>query len=264
MSDSKETSASSDHVPVASFSEHLMELRKGLIRSLLACLVGWIIAYWKSADFFKVLIHPVQQAYAYFPQFSSQHVFLQTLEPIEVFMINLRLIFLVGILLASPVWIREIWVFASPGLKSHERGVVFWIFTAGMFFFLLGASGAYFFIIPVALRFLIQYNIGYHLLPRWSLGKYFDFLISFLLAFGCVCELPLIMAALSFFGLVPPTFYSSKRKIAILGIFILAAFLTPTGDPVTQTILAIPLLILFELGIQLSFLAFRHRKTMVG
>ena len=240
-------------------TEHLKELRKGLVHSLVAAALGVGLAFWKSDWLFTALLRPFHAAFFHFPQTGGQVQALQTLVPVEAFMINMKLATIAGVLLASPLILREIWVFAAPALKAHEKAGILMVFCLGLFFFLGGAAFGYFIIIPYALEFLIRYNLDYHFIPQWTLQGYFNFVVNFLLIFGCVFELPLILAGLVSVGIATPAFLSQKRKHAIIGIFILSAFIAPSADPITQTIVAVPLILLYEVGIWFSYLAVRDK-----
>ncbi len=240
-------------------TEHLKELRKGLVHSLVFTILGVGIAFWRSDFLFAVLLKPFQNALAKFPEMSSHVQTLQTLSPIEAFMINMKLATVMGLVLASPFLLREIWIFASPALKSNERFGILMVFCLGLFFFCGGLAFGYYLIVPLALQFLIHYNLDYHFLPQWTLQGYFDFVVNFLLIFGLVFELPLVLAALVSIGVATPAFLAHKRKHAIIAIFVLSAFIAPSADPVTQTIVAVPLIFLYEVGIWLSYLSFRKK-----
>jgi sec-independent protein translocase protein TatC len=241
-------------------TEHLTELRRGLVKSLIAAGIGVIAAFWKSDWLFAALVGPFRAVLSKFPEMSGQVHTLQTLAPIEAFMINMKLATIAGMALASPFILREIWVFASPALKSNERFGLLMVFFLGLFFFSGGVAFGYFLVVPLALQFLVHYNLDYHFLPQWTLQGYFSFVLNFLLIFGLVFELPLILAALVSIGVATPAFLAQKRKHAIVGIFILSAFIAPSADPITQTIVAVPLVFLYEVGILLSYLAIRKRS----
>jgi sec-independent protein translocase protein TatC len=243
-------------------TEHLGELRQGLLKSTVFVFLGMVLAFWKSDILFEVLLKPFRDSLAYFPEFGAQVHTLQTLTPIEAFMINMKLAAIAGLVLASPFVLWQIWGFVAPALKPHERGGILMVFLLGLFFFLGGLAFGYFIIIPIAMRFLIRYNLDYHFIPQWTLQGYFGFVMNFLLVFGCVFELPLILAGLVTVGIATPAFLSQKRKHAIVGIFILAFFIAPSADPVTQTIVAVPLVVLYEIGILLSRLAFSRKNRV--
>ncbi len=240
-------------------TDHLLELRDGLIHSLIAAGIGVGLAFWRSDWLFAILLRPFRVSLAKFPEMAARVQTLQTLSPIEAFMINMKLATVVGLVLASPFILREIWVFASPALKSNERSGILMVFCLGLFFFCGGLAFGYFVVIPLALQFLIHYNLDYHFLPQWTLQGYFNFVVNFILIFGLVFELPLVLAGLVAIGVATPAYLAHMRKPAIVGIFVLAAFIAPSADPVTQTIVAVPLMVLYEIGIWLSHLAVRKK-----
>src|SRR5258708_22149917 len=137
-------------------TEHLTDLRKGIGRSLVMVVIGLVVAFWKSALLFEILLFPFKTALAKFPELGNQVHTLQTLAPIEAFMINMKLATVAGFLLASPFILREIWFFASPALKSNERSAILMVFCLGLFFFAWGVAFGYFVVIPLALNFLIR------------------------------------------------------------------------------------------------------------
>ena len=237
--------------------DHLAELRQRLLRCLAYAGVGMALAFWKSGLVFEAVLRPFQRVQEKFPDFASQVRSLQTLTPIEAFMTVMKISALMGLVLASPLVLREIWAFSSPALKPNERGAILGVFALGLFFFAGGVAFGYFIIIPMALQFLVQYNLDYHFIPQWTLQGYFGFVVNFLFLFGVLFELPLVLAALVGIGVATPAFLSQKRKHAIVSIFILAAFVAPSADPVSQILVAVPLILLYEIGIWLSYLAVR-------
>jgi sec-independent protein translocase protein TatC len=243
------------------FFDHLKELRQMLVQSLIAITLGVCLAFWKSALLFQILEEPYRRTLAHFPQAETQVSALKTLVPIEAFMINMKLATAAGIVLASPFILWRIWVFVVPALKPSERVAILMVLTLGLGFFMGGVCFSYFLVIPMALQFLLQYNLDYQLIPLWTLQGYFDFTLNFSLVFGILFELPLVLAGLAGIGIATPQFLSQKRKHAILAIFILAAIVAPSADPVTQTIVAVPLILLYEVGIWLSWLVVKRKKN---
>ncbi len=242
------------------FFDHLVELRKGLIHSLVYTTLGIGLAFWKSGLLFNVLLHPLQRVMENFPLASLQVGGLQTLVPVEAFMINMKLATAAGLILASPFILWEAWNFISPALKFKERGAILMVFCLGLIFFTAGAAFSYFLVIPMALHFLVQYNLEYHFIPRWTLQGYFNFTVNFTLIFGLIFEFPLVLAALAAIGIVTPEFMAQKRRMAVMGIFILAVALAPSADPITMLVVAMPMVVLYELGIGMSRLVFFRRK----
>lgn len=244
------------------FFDHLMELRQILVQSLVAITLGVGMAFWQSSLLFKILQEPFLRALNHFPQSVSQVGALRTLVPIEAFMINMKLATGAGVVLVSPFLIWRIWVFVAPALKPSERVGILAALTLGLFFFFGGICFSYFLVIPLALEFLLRYNLDFQFIPQWTLQGYFDFALNFSLVFGLLFELPLVLAALAAVGIATPQFLAQKRKHAILAIFILAAIVAPSADPVTQTIVAVPLVVLYEVGIWLSWITVKRKKMI--
>ena len=245
--------------PPRRFADHLTELRRMMIRLAVACGLGVTLAFLKSDWLFSALLHPFERILQKYPVLTAKVQTLQTLTPVEAFMVNMKLATVAGLVLVSPYILREIWAFAVPALKPSERQALLIVFSLGLFFFTGGLCFGYFVVIPLALQFLMNYNLSFHFIPQWTLVGYFNFVMNFLLVFGLVFELPLVLAALVSIGIATPAFLAHKRKHAIVGIFIAAAFLAPSADPVTQTIVALPLVVLYEVGIWLSYLAVRRQ-----
>jgi len=239
--------------------EHLRDLRSGIVRSLVALALGVALAFWGSGTLFELLLKPFQEALAKFPELALRVPSLQTLAPVEAFMVNMKLAGVAGLVLASPLLLREIWTFVSPALKAPERMGLLIVLSFGLLFFGAGVAFGYKVIVPLALEFLLRYNLDFHFLPQWTLQGYFGFVVNFLLIFGVIFELPLVLAGLVAAGIATPAFLIHKWRHAVIGIFILAAVIAPSADPVTQTLVALPLVALYGLGILLSFIAYRKR-----
>ncbi len=241
-------------------TDHLEDLRGGLVRALLASFTCVGLTFWQSRKVFYWLVLPLESAIAKVPELASQTLPLQTLNPVEIFFTDMKISLAAGMAAASPFLLREIWIFVAPGLKPRERKAILPALGMGLLFFALGVVFAYYVAVPLTLRFFLAYNVGFHVLPQWTLGGYVDFMLTLLVSFGMTFELPLILAVLAGLGLVTPEFLTAKRRHAILGIVILAAVVTPTVDPFTQMALSIPLFFLYELGILFARIASRRRK----
>ncbi len=169
--------------------------------------------------------------------------------PLDVFLLHLKIALVAGIALACPIWLFQIWKFISPGLFSSEKKMTMMFIIGGTFFFLLGISFAYFFVLPFAFKFFLQFNQDFQAI--YTISEYVPFVLTLLLAFGVVFQLPLVIAILAQVGLVNKTQLKKFRKYAIVICFIVAGILTPP-DPITQVGMAIPLCLFYELGIFLS------------
>ncbi len=224
--------------------EHLTELRTRLIRSLLAIALGFIITYSFSLKIFEVLKKPVGN--------------LVFLSPTEAFFTRLKVSFFAGFLLALPYILWETWGFVSIALKKHERKYTILFVVFALIFFILGGSFGFFVILPLGLRFLLGYGLP-GVSPMLSVGKYTSFVIAVILVFGTVFEMPLFFLFLAKLGVVTPRFMSKNRPYIVLIIFILAALLTPP-DVVTQVLLALPMLVLYEISLILVKIVVRKKE----
>lgn len=166
-----------------------------------------------------------------------------------------------GLLLASPVIFYQIWRFVAPGLYLHEKKVILPFTLFSTVFFLGGAAFGYFVVFPPAFKFLLGYSTEF-LDPMPAVKEYFSLCLRLLIAFGVIFELPIFMVLLAKMGIVNVSFLNRHRKYAILLSFVIAAILTPTPDVVNQLLMAVPLMVLYELSIGLIWLF--ARKTLKG
>jgi len=215
---------------------HLEELRRRLIICIVSVLVCSIFSYVYAEKILAILKRP----------FPHSLVFISPQEP---FIITLKVAIFAGIILALPMVVYQLWQFISSGLKEEEKKYLLLYAPFSLFLFFVGVSFAYFVVIPMGLKFLLSFGAG-SLEPMISISKYLSFITVMTLSFGIVFELPLVFMFLARVGILTPEFLSRNRKIFIVAIFVLAAILTPP-DAFTQLLLAIPLLILYELSILL-------------
>jgi sec-independent protein translocase protein TatC len=198
------------------------------------------------------------------PQDKLQNTKLVFLAPAEALWMNIKISFVAGLILSLPVIFHQLWKFISPGLLQKEKKYVlpFIFFATGLF--LLGASFCFFIVLPYAMGFLLTYKVGDFLMPMLSVGQYVDFCLKFILAFGAVFELPIIIIFLTKMGIVTPKTLAKNRKYAVLIAFILAAFLTPTPDAFNQIFMALPIILLYEIGIWISPLFVKKEAKTEG
>ena len=251
-------------------TEHLSELRKRIIISLIAVLVTFVVAFNYSEDIFRAIMFPIK----YSLDFSVRHMYVRFvphdklhdtklvfLAPAEAFWMNIKVAFVAGLILALPVIFHQLWGFIAPGLLPREKKYVLpFIFTTTLLF-LAGASFCFFIVLPFAIGFLLTYKVGDFLMPMLSVGQYVDFCLKFILAFGVIFELPVLIVFLTKLGIVHPRTLARSRKYAILAAFIIAAVLTPTPDAFNQTLMAVPIIVLYEAGIWLSYLFVRKKPA---
>lgn len=232
-------------------SEHLEELRTRLIRSLIALAVGTGLCYNWAEGIFKELLRPL---IINLPG-NSRLIFT---ELTEAFLTYFKVAIFGGFVLASPVIFYQLWKFVSPGLYRKERKVILAgavLSTAG---FLAGMAFGYFVAIPQVFSFFLSFGRSL-IVPMPSMKESLSIILRLLLIFGVMFELPLIMYLLGRAGILTPLLLRKGRKMAVVGILLLAAVLTPP-DVVSQVLIAIPLYALFEVGILLCDLGARGRK----
>ncbi|MBN1542612.1 twin-arginine translocase subunit TatC [candidate division KSB1 bacterium] len=221
------------------FLDHLEELRGTILRSLLAVFVASLVCYLFSKQIITFLRLPAPENFK-----------LIYLAPTEGFMIHIKVALFAGLVVALPYVAFEFWRFVVPGLLEKEKKLVLPIVLFTVLCFLAGASFAYTIVVPFGLRFLLGFQTDY-LEATIAIGKYLGFIVTLLLVFGLVFELPVLAFFLTKIGILTPGFLRSKRRYSIVVIFILAALLTPP-DIFTQLLLAGPLLLLYEISIWVS------------
>jgi len=220
------------------FMEHLGELRTRIMRALYGLLAGTLIALPFSERIVDWLARPVTKL-------GYELVFTA---PAEAFWVQMKVGLIAGVFLASPVILWQIWAFIAPGLHEHEKKYAVPFVIIGSLMFILGGAFSLFVVTPYALNFLLGYARP-GLKPMITIQNHIDFLLKFTLAFGAVFELPLALTLLARMGIVTARMLAKNRKYAILGAFIVGAVLTPTPDAFNQTLMAGPLIILYEVGI---------------
>ncbi len=248
------------------FWSHLEELRKRIVRSLILIAVGFGVCFNYSEDILRILMWPMnmkiefQLVYPFIsivPNANPQKLHYTTL--IEPFWSHLKIALIAGIMVVFPFIMYQVWKFVAPGLHIKEKKYIgLFIFFSSLFFG-IGVLFCYFFLLPFAVPFLLTYKTE-NLIAIIRIGDYIDFILKFLLASGIVFELPLIIVLLSRMGIVNPGTLAKYRKFAFLGAFIVGAILTPTPDIFNQTILSIPIYLLYEIGILASRVFGKKKK----
>ncbi len=225
-----------------SFLDHIEELRWRIIYAMIGVLVFTIIA-WIFIDSIieVVLLKPARDANA--P--------LQNLRPFGQLFLYIQVAIIIGIVVSLPNLFYQLWQFIAPALKQREQKYIIWIVFFSTFCFLLGIAFAYFVMLPLTMKFAAQFGTA-EIANEFAIDEYMSIIISVMLAAGLVFELPMISFFLSKLGILTPKFMRKYRRHAIVIILILAAFLTPGADPVSQVILAVPLVLLYEISIFIS------------
>ena len=247
-------------------TEHLSELRKRILISLAFLLVAFVFIFNYSEDLFNILSFPLRSEIKldltnpYIHIKEKTPVSLVFLAPAEAFWMHMKVSFVASFIFALPVVFYQIWKFISPGLMSNEKKYLLPFLAGSTALFLAGSLFCFVIILPFAMTFLLGYKTG-TLTPMISVGSYIDFCLKFILAFGAIFELPLVIIFLTRFGIVSPRGLAKNRKYAILVSFVVAAILTPTPDAFNQVLMAVPIIILYEIGILLSILIYRKKNA---
>ncbi|WP_231967714.1 twin-arginine translocase subunit TatC [Thermanaeromonas toyohensis] len=233
-------------------TEHLEELRKVLLVSLAALAVATVITYFGfRSQLLALLTRPVRDL----------GVTLVYITPGEAFFTSIKISFLAAIFLALPVILWEVWSFILPALHPHERRWVYIVMPFSLLLFFSGIIFGYLVVFPVALRFfLVTASEGFQ--PLITISKYLGFLTTFVLPFGLVFQLPLVIMLLTRLGLVSPQFLARNRKLAVLVIMVIAGVITPTPDVVSQLLLGLPMVLLYESSVWLSYLVRRRQEKV--
>ncbi|SNR99207.1 Sec-independent protein translocase TatC [Anaerovirgula multivorans] len=226
--------------------EHLTELRKRIIISVLAVIITSVLSYIYIDTLLDFIVQPAS---------GLEFIYLS---PPELFLAYLEISFITGMILASPVILLQIWIFIKPGLKKHERKYLLFALFMGMIFFLIGASFAYYMVIPLAINFFVAMSVQ-QIEPLFSFANYIRFISSLLLSFGLVFQLPLFIILLSQLNLITPKTLKKYRKFVVLLIFVVAAILTPP-DIVSQVLMAGPMLVLYEFSVIISSIIYRRKR----
>jgi sec-independent protein translocase protein TatC len=225
-----------DAEKVMSLVDHLGELRTRLVRSIIAVAVGSAIGFYVAPQVRRILIQPLP---------TDQ---VQVLGPGDAFAITLRISVVIGIILAMPVLLYQLWSFVAPGLTAGERRMLRPWVPLALFFFALGVAIAWF-VLPFAITFLLQFSDEYIIADRLAAGPYFDFVTTLFLAFGLVMEFPIVLYALSRVGIATSARLRASRRMVILIIAVFAAVATPGGDIVSPIVLGGTMYLLFELTV---------------
>ena len=284
VSDSREMSSGSEKAPLADraempFLDHLEELRWRLLKALLAVLVGAVICFVFSERVLHFLTLPYNDAVTSRDSGSVEAIQqllqqwadeiggeggedaairaaaspvpegrqLQALGPMTYFFLKLQVAFLGGIAISLPAIFFQIWQFVAPGLLARERGLFLPVVGLSVICFVVGGLIAYSIVLPLGLRFFLGLEPP-DMTSQWAADQYMSFVMRLLLGFGLVFEMPVIALLLSRLGLVTPELMRRVRRYALVAIFLLAAIFTPP-DPISQLLMAIPLIALYEISI---------------
>jgi len=239
-----------------SFLEHLEELRRRVLWSLGALVVGALVGFWLTTayDVIGFLTRPVR------PLLESGR--LTYLHPTEPFMVSIKVGIFVGVVIALPVVFYHFWRFVAPGLMEREKRIFIPALLSSVGLFVGGAALAFFFVLPFGLKFFLGFATE-SLQPMITINDYFSFAMQITLMFGLVFETPLVILVLSWIGILSPRTIKKYRRHAIAVMAILSAALTP-ADVVSMLLMLVPLYLLFEISVTLATLIERHRERQTA
>ena len=212
---------------------HLTELRSRLIKCLVATALGSCVGYFFIQDIMHYLTLPAGKLYY--------------MQPAEAFFTYLKVACVAGFLLALPIIFWQVWRFFLPALTTRERMVLGIVVPTSVVLFFCGLAFSFFLVLPAGIKFFLGFG-NTELEAILSVNKYFDFVIMFVLPFGFIFELPLVMTIMGKLGLITSAFLKKYQRIIIFLSFVVGAIITPTPDVFTQSMIALPIIVLYEVG----------------
>ncbi len=233
MSDTEHTDAETVDNEMSLVS-HLQEMRRRILISLIAIAVGSTASYFYSAELVHYITAPAGKLYY--------------MSPAEAFFTYLKISVFAGFLLALPVVLYQVWAFVVPALTKKERWASLILVPSSVLLFFVGLAFAYVLVLPAGIKFFMGFATP-ELQPLLSIGQYLSFVISFLLPFGFIFELPLFILVFAKVGLIGSAFLTAKRKHVLVLSFVVGAVISPTPDVFSQTMVAIPMIVLYEFSI---------------
>jgi sec-independent protein translocase protein TatC len=230
--------------------EHLTELRRRLFIAILAVVIGSVIGFVFAPDAIRFLKAPISQP-------------LYFTSPGSAFFLEFKLAVMMGVALASPVLLYEVWAFVSPGLTPSERRLAFPWLPLALLFLVIGVVVAWV-ILPFAVGFLLGFAIPDVIEPLITADSYFGFVTTLFLAFGLVMEFPIVLVLATRLGIISADRLRKNRRYVFLGIFVFAVVVTPGGDPYSPTVMGTVMYILYELTIRLIARGEKQRAAQTG
>lgn len=235
--------------------EHLTELRLRVVRASIGVVLVSLGAFAIAEDIIHLLRIPLERA---LDEVAAGKASFVVIAPAEYFIAQLKAALVAGVFLSSPWSLYQVWLFIAPGLYKHEQRWASAFVFAGAFFFIAGGLFAYFFAFPGMFRFFLSATVNADIQMTLSIAEHLSFSMKMLLAFGVAFQTPVIVFVLSMLGVVDPSTLTKYRSYVIVGAFIVGAILTPP-DILSQTLLAVPLLLLFEVGVLASRIVLKFR-----
>jgi sec-independent protein translocase protein TatC len=236
-------------LPGMSLMEHLAELRKRLIHSVVYLLIGFAVAYAFHERLYGIIQKPLDDL----------HIPLNFTHPTDGLNLYLKTAFLGGAIIASPFILYQIWLFISPGMYANEKKYVVPFMTATVGLFAAGAFFGYHWVLPGALDVLIN-GFGKRFHPILTIDDYTGFFLAVILGLGICFELPILIFFLALFGIVDAKFLLKHFRYAVLVIFLISAIICPLPDPLSMCLFASPMLALYFLGVGVAYFVHPTRR----
>jgi len=242
--------------------DHLIELRQRLLYSVIGLFVAFLVCFYFAQDLYNVLVDPLADILLESGLQSDPRLIYTDLT--EVFFTHVKVAFFFGAFISCPVFLGQLWLFVAPGLYRNEKYAFAPFLVATPVLFFIGGALVYFVIMPLAWQFFLSFQQagGEGTLPielEAKVNEYLSLVMTLIFAFGLCFQLPVIMTLLARTGLATSEGMAAKRKYAIVGVFIVAAIFTPP-DPISQISLAIPIILLYEVSIQMAKLVEKKRR----
>ena len=245
-----------ESMPTMGFLDHLEELRRRIIYSIISVAVGFCVCWWKVERIYDVMQRPIMDAL----KSNGMAEKLVYLNPTEPFNLYLKIAALAGLFLTSPFVLYQVWMFISPGLYRKEKKYVVPFMVSTITLFAAGGYFGYKIVYPAALTFLI--NFGKQFQPMITIGEYTSLFLSIILGMGLIFEMPILVFFLSLMGIISAGFMWKNFRYSILVIFIVAAIVTPTTDILNMCIFAAPMIALYAVSIGVAWLVHpKQRKA---
>jgi sec-independent protein translocase protein TatC len=242
-----------------SLIEHLTELRDRVIKVVIALVIGMLIAFLLYDPIFAILIAPYEEIANSRNTISGDGRLLQV-DPLEGFGIRMKLALYGGIAIAMPVILWQLWRFVTPGLYAHEKRYAIPFLVSALALFVMGAGLAYY-TLPRALEFLIDIGGTDNFVTAFAPGKYFTLITYMMLAFGIGFEFPILLVFLQMAEIITPQQLRGARRYAIVGICVVVAVITPSGDPISMLMLSVPMIAFYEVSIVIGRILERRRSA---
>ena len=217
-----------------SLVDHLQELRRRLITSIVAVMAGSVVCYFYAAELVQLITEPAGKLYY--------------MNPAEAFFSYMKVSVFGGFLLVLPIVLYQVWAFIVPAMTTTERKAGVFLVPASVILFFIGLIFSYLLVLPAGIKFFMGFATD-TLQPMFSLGQYLSFVISFLVPFGFIFELPLFILVLAKLGVISSRFLQTKRKMVLVMSFVIGALISPTPDVFSQIMIAVPVIVLYETSI---------------